>query len=50
LPSSRRYWRAIRQIDEIIYGIIAQHHDSGQDNGDLLSRLLAARDDQGLAA
>ncbi len=47
LPSSRRYWRAIRQIDEIIYGIIRRHRESGQDTGDLLSRLLAARDEQG---
>jgi cytochrome P450 len=47
LPSSRRYWRAIRQIDEIIYGIIGRHRDGGRDKGDLLSRLLAARDDEG---
>lgn len=46
-PSSRRYWRAIRRIDEIIYGIIRRHRQNGQDTGDLLSRLLAARDDQG---
>ena len=47
LASSRRYWRAIRQIDEVIYGIIRRHRESGQDAGDLLSRLLAARDEQG---
>ena len=47
LPSSRRYWRAIRLIDDIIYGIIARHRESGQDTGDLLSRLLTARDEQG---
>jgi cytochrome P450 len=47
LPSSRRYWRAIRKIDEIIYGIIKRHRERGQDTGDLLSRLLAARDEQG---
>jgi cytochrome P450 len=47
LPSSRRYWRAIRRIDEIIYGIIRRHRASGQDTGDLLSRLVAARDEQG---
>ena len=46
LPSSRRYWRAIRRIDEIIYGIIRRHRESGHDTGDLLSRLLAARDEQ----
>jgi cytochrome P450 len=47
LPSSRRYWRAIRLIDEIIYGIIRRHREIGRDTGDLLSRLLAARDEQG---
>jgi cytochrome P450 len=47
LPSSRRYWRAIGRIDEIIYGIIRRHRASGHDTGDLLSRLLAARDEQG---
>jgi cytochrome P450 len=47
LPSSRRYWRAIRLIDNIIYGIIRRHRESSQDSGDLLSRLLAARDEQG---
>ena len=47
LPSSRRYWQAIRQIDEVIYRIIRHHRASGHDTGGLLSRLLAARDEQG---
>jgi cytochrome P450 len=47
LPSTRRYNRAIRRIDDIIYGIIRQRRESGQDPGDLLSRLLAAQDEQG---
>jgi cytochrome P450 len=47
LPSSRRYWRSIRRIDEIIYRIIRIRRESGQDTGDLVSRLLAARDDEG---
>jgi cytochrome P450 len=47
LPSTRRYWRAIRQIDDIIYGIIRQRRSSGEDPGDLLSGLLAARDEDG---
>jgi cytochrome P450 len=46
-PSSRRYWLAIRRIDEIIYRIIRARRESGQDSGDLVSRLLAARDDEG---
>jgi cytochrome P450 len=47
LPSSRRYWQAIRQIDEIIYCIIGRHRERRHEQDDLLSRLLAARDDQG---
>jgi len=47
LPSTRRYHRAIGRIDDIIYGIIRQRRESGQDPGDLLSRLLAAQDEQG---
>jgi cytochrome P450 len=47
LPSTRRFRRAIRQIDEIIYGIIRRRRESDQDPGDLLSRLLAARDEEG---
>jgi cytochrome P450 len=47
IPSSRRYWRAIRRIDEIIYRIIRVHRESGRDTGGLVSRLLAARDDEG---
>jgi cytochrome P450 len=46
LPSTLRYRRAIKQIDDVIYGIIGRRRKSGQDPGDLLSRLLAARDDQ----
>jgi len=47
IPSTRRYLRAIQQIDDIIYGIIRQRRESGEDPGDLLSRLLAARDEDG---
>jgi cytochrome P450 len=47
LPASRRYWKAIRQIDDIIYGIIARHRTSDHDSRDLLSRLVAARDTEG---
>jgi cytochrome P450 len=46
-PSSRKYWGAIRRIDAIIYGIIRAHREGSKDTGDLVSRLLAARDDEG---
>ena len=47
LPSTLRYRRAIKQIDDVVYGIIRQRRESGEDPGDLLSRLLAARDEHG---
>ena len=37
--------RAIRDLDEIMYGIIAERRRSNEDYGDLLSMLLQARDD-----
>ena len=46
-PGNRRMWRAIRTIEEIIYAIIAERRRTGVDTGDLLSTLLAARDDDG---
>jgi cytochrome P450 len=47
LPSTLRYRRAIKQIDDVVYGIIRQRRASGDDPGDLLSRLLGARDENG---
>jgi cytochrome P450 len=46
-PKNRRYWRAIKELDEIIYRIIARRRESGKDSGDLLSMLLAAQDEDG---
>jgi cytochrome P450 len=47
LPSTLRYKDAIRRIDEVVYGIIRKRRESKDDPGDLLSRLLAAQDDEG---
>lgn len=44
---NRDFHAAVRRLDEIIYGIIARRRASGQDPGDLLSRLLDAQDDEG---
>lgn len=46
-PSSRRYWAAIRRIDEIVYRLIRVRREGSPGSGDLISRLLAARDDEG---
>jgi cytochrome P450 len=44
-PRNVRLKRAVRRLDEIIYGLIEQRRKSGEDRGDLLSRLLLARDE-----
>ncbi len=46
LPSVRRFERARARLDQTIYRIIAEHRASGCDNGDLLSMLLLAQDDE----
>jgi cytochrome P450 len=39
--------RARTQLDEILFGLITARRQRPQDEGDLLGRLLAARDDEG---
>jgi len=46
-PHSIRLRRARRHLDSIIYRIIDERRREGTDHGDLLSMLLAARDDDG---
>ncbi|QDV36390.1 cytochrome P450 [Tautonia plasticadhaerens] len=48
LPSTVRFRRAVRRVDEVLYGIIERRRRSGHDSGDLLGRLLAAQDDEGV--
>src|SRR5204863_5040223 len=45
IPQSIRSKRAVRTLDEIIYGIIDERRRSGKDEGDLLSMLLMAQDE-----
>lgn len=49
LPTSahRRFNRDANEIDQIVYRIIAERRASGGDQGDLLSMLLQAHDDDG---
>jgi cytochrome P450 len=44
-PRMRRFHRAQRTLDEIIFTIIAARRASGEDRGDLLSMLLLAQDE-----
>jgi cytochrome P450 len=46
-PTNLRKERAIRQIERVLYRIIAEKRASGRDAGDLLSMLLAAQDEDG---
>ncbi len=46
-PTHRRFNEAAREIDEIVFRIIAERRSSGSDQGDLLSMLLAAHDEDG---
>ncbi|MDQ5845997.1 MAG: cytochrome P450 [Acidobacteriota bacterium] len=49
LPTSthRSFNRSAKEIDEIVYRIIAERRANGSDQGDLLSMLLSAHDDDG---
>lgn len=44
---NREFARAKAELDRVVYGLIAQRRSSGEDPGDLLSMLLAARDEDG---
>jgi cytochrome P450 len=46
-PGNRRLGKAIRRLDQVVYGIIRERRPH-EDRGDLLSMLLLARDGQGL--
>jgi cytochrome P450 len=46
-PAHRRFHRTAQKLDDIVYRIIAERRTSGRDEGDLLSMLLAAQDEDG---
>jgi cytochrome P450 len=46
-PTHRRFNAAAREIDEIIFRLIAERRANGSDQGDLLSMLIAAQDEDG---
>ena len=46
LPAVRRFRSARARLDATIYRLIARHRATGEDRGDLLSMLLAARDEE----
>ncbi len=46
-PAMIEFRRAVRQLDETVYRIIAMRRASGNDSGDLLSMLMQAQDEDG---
>ena len=46
-PGHRRYFKAVSEIDRIVFRIIAERRAAHSDEGDLLSMLLQAQDDDG---
>lgn len=44
-PENIRYRNAVSAMNDTIYSIIRQRHESGEDPGDLLSMLMSARDE-----
>ena len=46
-PGHRKYFNDVSEIDSIVFRIIAERRASGYDEGDLLSMLLQAQDDDG---
>lgn len=47
IPANRRFDRALSGLDALTYEIINTYRHDGVDHGDLLSMLLAARDEDG---
>jgi cytochrome P450 len=45
-PENRAFAAAIKTLDDFVYRIIAARRKSGEDSGDVLSMLLAARDEE----
>ena len=46
LPANRRFQRALRELDSVVYRIIAERRESRRDEADLLSMFLSARDEE----
>jgi len=45
VPVNLRLHRAVRELDVVVYRMIAEHRATGEDRGDLLSMLLQAQDE-----
>jgi cytochrome P450 len=43
-PNNARFRRALEDLDEVVYSLIDERRERGEDEADLLSMLLSARD------
>ena len=46
LPANRRFWRALGELETVVYRIIADRRQSRREEPDLLSMFLSARDEE----
>lgn len=46
-PSNRRYQQAVRDLDALLYDLIASQRRAGADDGSMLTQLLQVRDETG---
>ena len=46
LPANRHFWRALSELDSVVYRIIEDRRQSRRDEADLLSMFLSARDEE----
>ena len=46
LPSNRRFLKTKARLDEIVDGLVRMHRDGGGTEGDIVDRLLKARDEE----
>jgi cytochrome P450 len=46
LPANRRFHRALRELETVVYRIIAERRQSGRDEPDLLSMFLSTSDEE----
>lgn len=47
LPGDRAFHRAVRAVDDLIFPIVRESRRRGADGGDIVSRLIRARDENG---
>ena len=46
LPANRRFWRALRELEAVVYQIIRERRRAARDEPDLLSMFLSACDEE----